>query len=61
MDKEWWPMLHFGPVNLWTSIPVVMFYSSREEQEEMIWQGYVSPRVPVVREKSMDIPRRAQS
>lgn len=61
MDKEWWPMLHFGPVNLWTSIPAVMFYSSREEQEEMIWQEYVSPRVPVVCEKSTDIPRRAQS
>jgi len=36
----WWPMLHFGPVNLWTVMPAAMFYASHEEQVEMIWHEY---------------------
>lgn len=42
MKKDLWPALYFGPVNLWTIVSAVMFYSSREEQEEMIWRERTS-------------------
>lgn len=41
----WWPTLHFGPVNLWTVMPALMFHSSREKQEEMVWCEHSSQYV----------------
>lgn len=43
-EDYWWPMLHFGPVNLWTVMDAHSFYSSREEQEERIWRKYTGER-----------------
>lgn len=41
MNRDhWWPMLHFGPVNLWVLTPALMFYSSHEEQERMVWREH---------------------
>lgn len=39
-EDYWWPMLHFGPVNLWTVMDAHSFYSSQKEQEERIWREY---------------------
>ena len=45
-EDRWWPALHFGPVNLWVLTPAIMFYSSREEQERLVWGEPCRYRVP---------------
>ncbi len=38
--KKLWPALHFGPVNLWTVMSALMFYSTHDEQEKIVWREY---------------------
>ena len=44
---DWWPDLHFGPVNLWTLVPAEMFYASQEEQWRMVWCEHTKQYVSI--------------
>lgn len=45
--KDIWPMLSFGPINLYSVVPADLFYATPEQQWEMVWKD----RNPVPHQK----------